>query len=184
MDQFCWRSRHQVMTRMKISSLLQNQSRHKKDVLASDLITLDDFNLDSDSPEAEFIFGLKKRATHSSTEGCCQHSQGSVCVCVCVCVCTWEWYIIVILMILQENTVGWDHAVQAQLDNLKQWLELQFIAFNRKIDAIVEKQRRHRKVCHIIKLLILVFHIMCTEYHYRYTTMLHPQVRGKRRKIV
>jgi hypothetical protein len=43
----------------------------------------------------------------------------------------------------------WDCAVQAQLDNLKLWLELQFTALNRKIDAIVEKQRYHRKVCHV-----------------------------------
>ena len=62
-----------------------------------------------------------------------------------------ERYIIIALMIVQENTHGWDHAVQAQLDTLKLWLEWQFTALNEKVDAIMERQRCHRKVHHVIK---------------------------------
>jgi hypothetical protein len=126
-------------------------------VLASDLITFgDDFTLDSDSPEPEDSLLISRTEQHTLSLKDAASTVKVVCECVCVCVRvhirTWEWYIIIILMILQENTIGWDRAVQAQLDNLKLWLELQFTALNRKIDAIVEKQRRHRKVCHVITL--------------------------------
>ena len=116
-------------------------------VLASDLITLcDDFNLNSDLTEPDNSCLTSTREQHTLTLKDAASTVKVVC-CVCVCVNGNGTYVI----ILQENTVGRDHAVQAQLDNLKLWLEVQFTVLNGKIDAIVEKHRRHRKVCHIIK---------------------------------
>lgn len=88
-------------------------------VLASNLTTLsDDIFLDKDSREPEISF-LVLQHTPPHKDAASTH---------------------------KDNTLGWDRAVQAQLNNLKLWLELQLTALNKKINAIMEKQRRHRKV--------------------------------------
>ena len=54
-------------------------------------------------------------------------------------------------VIVHGTSVGWEHSVQGQLDNLKLWIELQFGTLNRKMDGIAEDVKSckcHKKVCY------------------------------------